>query len=122
MLLFQNTFVVIAILTIITISMIVPILLRRKKMRISWWDYCFPYLGVPLWFGLREIGVGDEVSISNFLVEMFCILLASEVSSWIRFGITFMHSNLMKSISFFLTFMPMIMAIFVRMVMPELPG
>jgi len=122
MLLFQNTFVVIALLTVITISMIVPILLSRNKMKVSWWDYCFPYLGAPLWFILREFDVGGAISISNLLVEMFCVLLASEAASWIRYGLTFTSSKVFRSISFFLTFLPIIMAVFIRLVMPELPA
>lgn len=102
--------------------MIVPILLCRKKVKITWWDYTFPYLGAPLWFGLREIGFGDTVTISNLLVELFLVLLVSEAASWIRYGLTFSRLKVMETISFVLTFMPIVMALFIRWVMPELPA
>jgi len=102
--------------------MIVPILLCRKRIKVTWWDYCFPYLGVPLWFILREIGFGDIVTISNLLVEMFLVLLASEAASWIRYGLSFAQSRLWERVSFVLTFLPIATAIFVRWAMPELPA
>ncbi len=102
--------------------MIVPIVLCSKKVKITWWDYCFPYLGVPLWFFLRELGFGSDVSVSNLLVELFIVLFTSEAASWIRYGLTFTQSEFLKILSFFLTLMPMIIALFLRWVMPELPG
>ncbi|MEN8189085.1 MAG: hypothetical protein ABFS19_04510 [Thermodesulfobacteriota bacterium] len=122
MFLFQKTFDIIAILTIITISMIIPILFSRNKVKFIWWDYVFPYLGVPFWFLLRELGVGDVVSSSNFLVEMFCILMASAAAPWIRFGLTFINSKSIPKLSLALTFLPLVVALLVRMVIPELPS
>lgn len=102
--------------------MIVPILLCRKRVKVTWWDYCFPYLGAPLWFILREIGFGDAVTISNLLVEMFLVLMVSELASWIRYGLSFVQSRFWERVTFVLTFSPIATAIFVRWVMPELPA
>ncbi len=122
MLLFQKTFDIIAILTVITLSMLIPILFSRGKIKFIWWDYCFPYLGVPLWFVLQALDIGSTITTNNFLVEMFCILLASVATPWIRFGLTFINSNLIPKLSFSLTFFPLVVAIFVRLIMPELPA
>lgn len=110
------------ILIVITISVIIPIMMTKKRVKVTLWDYCFPYLGVPLWFLLRELGIGSVVNSSNFMVEMFCILVISVAVPWIRFGLTFSESQLVKKISLFLTLLPFIVAIFVRLVMPELPS
>ncbi len=122
MFLFQKTFDIIAILTVITISMILPIMFSRKRRKIIWWDYCYPYLGVPLWYLLREFGVGDEVSTSNFMVEMFCILMCSASAPWFRFGLTYVKGRLVSWISFILSFFPLAVAVGVRMIMPVLPA
>ena len=122
MLLFQKTFDIIAILTVITISTVVSLMYSKKKMKITWWDYAFPYLGVPFWFILRECGVGDEVSSSNFMVEMFVILMCSASAPWFRFALTFVRGRIMGLISILLTISPLAVAVFVRLVMPVLPS
>jgi hypothetical protein len=122
MLLFQKTFDIIAILTVITISTVVSVLYCKKKMNITWWDYTFPYLGVPFWFILRECGVGDEVSSSNFMVEMFVILMCSASAPWFRFILTFVKGRFIRVLSFLLTVSPLVVAVFVRLVMPVLPS
>lgn len=122
MLLFQKTFDIIAILTVITISSVVSLMLGKKNMKITWWDYTFPYLGVPFWYILRECGLGDEVSSSNFLVEMFAILLCSVSAPWIRFALTFIQGRGVGLISACLTVLPLAVAALVRMVTPVLPS
>lgn len=124
MLLFQKTFDIIAILTVITISSVVSLMLGKKNRKISWWDYAFPYLGVPFWYILRECGIGGEVSSSNFMVEMFAILLCSVSAPWIRFALTFVRgrSRVMGLISILLTVSPLAVAAFVRLVTPVLPA
>ncbi len=122
MFLFQKIFDIIAILTVVTISMILPIMFSREKRKIIWWDYCFPYLGVPLWFLLREFGVGDGVSTSNFLVEMFSILVCSVSAPWLRFALTYSKGQVVALISFILTLSPLAVATGVRLIMPVLPS
>ena len=122
MLLFQKTFDVIAILAVITLSTVVSLMYSKKKMNITWWDYLFPYLGVPFWFILRECGVGGEASSSNFMVEMFAILLCSVSTPWLRFALTFIRGRVVGLISIFLTVAPLAVAAFVRLVTPVLPS
>ena len=122
MLLFQKTFDIIAILTVITISTVVSLMYSKKKMKITWWDYAFPYLGVPFWFILRECDVGDEASSSNFMVEMFAILLCSVSAPWLRFALTFVRGRVAGVISMLLTVSPLAVAAFVRLVTPVLPS
>lgn len=124
MLLFQKTFDVIAILTVITLSTVISLMLGKKNRKITWWDYAFPYLGVPFWFVLRECGVGGEATSSNFMVEMFAILLCSVSAPWIRFALSFIRSRsrVVSMISILLTVSPLVVAAFVRMVTPVLPS
>lgn len=122
MFLFQKTFDIIAILTVITLSTVVSLMYSKKKMKITWWDYAFPYLGVPFWYILRECGVGGEVSSSNFMVEMFAILLCSVSAPWFRFALTFVRGRIVGLISMLLTVSPMAVAAFVRLVTPVLPS
>lgn len=122
--LFQKTFDIIAILTVITISSVVSLMMSKKTIKITWWDYAFPYLGVPFWYILRECGVGGEVSSSNFMVEMFAILLCSVSAPWIRFTLTFVkdRSRFVGLMSTLLTVSPLAVAAFVRLVTPVLPS
>ena len=122
MLLFQKTFDIIAILTVITISSVISLMLSKKNIKITWWDYAFPYLGVPFWYILRECGVGGEVSSSNFLVEMFAILLCSVSAPWIRLALTFVRGRIMGLISILMKVSPLAVAALVRWVTPVLPS
>ncbi len=122
MFLFQKTFDIIAILTVITLSTVISLLYSKKKMKITWWDYAFPYLGVPFWFILRECGVGNEATSSNFMVEMFAILLCSISAPWLRFSLTFVKGRVVGLISMLLTVSPLAVAAFVRLVTPVLPS
>ena len=122
MLLFQKTFDILAILTVITISTVISLMLSKKNLKITWWDYAFPYLGVPFWFILRELGIGGEASSSNFMVEMFAILLCSASAPWFRFALTYVRGRLVAWISFILTLSPLAVAAGVRLIMPVLPS
>jgi hypothetical protein len=121
-LLFQKTFDIIAILTVITISSVVSLMISKKSTKITWWDYAFPYLGVPFWYILRECGVGGEISSSNFMVEMFAILLCSVSAPWIRLALTFIKGRAVGLISILLTVSPLAVAALMRWVTPVLPS
>jgi hypothetical protein len=121
-LLFQKTFDIIAIFTVITLSTVISLMLSKKNMKTTWWDYAFPYLGVPFWFILRESGMGGEVSSSNFMVEMFAILVCSVSAPWVRFGLTYVKGRFAAWISILLTISPLAVAAFVRLVTPVLPS
>ena len=122
MFIFQKTFDIIAILTVITLSTVVSLMYSKKAMKITWWDYSFPYLGVPFWYLLRGCGVGGRVSSSNFMVEMFAILLCSISAPWLRFALTFVKSRIVSLVSILLTVSPLAVAAFVRWVTPVLPS
>ncbi len=122
MFIFQETFDIIAILTVITLSTVVSLMYSKKKRKTTWWDYAFPYLGVPFWFILRECGIGGKASSSNFMVEMFVILLCSISAPWLRFALTFVRGRVTGLISILLTVSPLAVAAFVRLVTPVLPS
>ncbi len=109
------------ILSLVAVSVVTPLILSREKYRITWWDYAFPILGVPLWYVLQAVGIGDGVSMTNFILELFLILVVSISIPWIRFVLTFSNAGVVSNISFLLTFFPLIVAISLRLTVPLLP-
>ena len=86
-----------------------------------WWDYLFPFLGVPVWLILHALNVGEGVSGANFVVEMFWIFLASLSVPWIRVLLRYKENQFTYITSIFLTFIPIILTIYLRLTMPILP-
>jgi len=112
---------VVFIFSIVVVSTVTPLILSRQKYRITWWDYTFPVIGVPLWYVLQGFHVGDKVSMTNFIIELFLILLVSITVPWIRFVMTFARAKFVSTISFFLTFLPVVVTIGLRFTVPLLP-
>ncbi len=108
-------------LSIIVVAAVTPLIFIKKKYRITWWDYTFPILGVPFWLILQAFEVGDKVSMTNFIIELFMILVVSISIPWIRFVMSFAKASYVSTISFFLTLSPVVMAICLRLTMPLLP-
>lgn len=85
------------------------------------WDYIYPVLGIPLWMFLYASGFGDMVGATNFLYETFFIFIASVIIPWIRFIISFVRYKYIAVFSLMLTFIPVVLAIALRTLMPCLP-
>lgn len=109
------------VLMVITISAVSSAMLSRQRARVTWWDYIYPFLGVALWFVLKEYGAGERVSGSNFLVEIFIISMASATIPWIRFAMTFIKAGFFTYISLIMTLVPAALSLLLRFIMPELP-
>ncbi len=117
----SSVFHVTLIIGIIAICAVFPVLLSRRRSKIIWWDYAYPFLGALLWFILKSFDVGGKISMSNFLIEMFLILLVSIAVPWLRFAMTFAKAGIFSAISFFLTFLPIAVTIGLRLTVPLLP-
>lgn len=107
-------------LILIGVSLIPPII-GRKRYRVTWWDFVFPFLGAPLWFILTAIGVGNEVSSTNFAFEIFLIMLSSAMVPWIRYYLAYSRAWYVPFISFYITFLPVTFTVCLRMFLPLLP-
>lgn len=102
---------------LIAASAIYPTVALRKRQQTTWWDYVYPFTGVAAWFSL---GVGLTASLSNFVVEVFWIAALSALLPWVRW----LLSNTPKGVTklpLLLTFLPILTAVVVRLLMPTLP-
>ena len=96
-------------------------IIGRKKVRWYIWDFGVPVYAISLWFFLVMNKVGTTATLSNFVVEVFLIFIASFASPWLRF--VFPGKSTKKSLqsSFIFLLLPIIATIFVRLLMPSLP-
>jgi hypothetical protein len=106
---------------LIAVGAAFPMNAMRKRQHMSWWDYICPFTGVVVWFPLSMLDVGSAVSLSNFVVEVFCIVLVSAALPWIRWVSSHFEKDGFKKVSFILTFLPIIVAVIIRLTMPTLP-
>ena len=98
---------------------IYPTIAFRKRQRTTWWDYVYPFTGVAAWFPLS--GVGSTASLSNFVVEVFWIAILSVLLPWRRWLLSRTERDQIKTLSFLLTFLPILAAVVMRLTMPTLP-
>ena len=100
----------------------IPPAISKNRYRVTWWDYVYPFIGMPLWFLLWWLDVGDGVSTTNFAFEVFCILILSVAVPWSRYYLAYAASKAAAVISFSLTFLPIIVTFFFRFCIPKLPS
>ncbi len=112
---------IVFVFSVIVVSTITPLILSRHKFKAIWWDYIFPFLGIPMWFIMQAFDAGSRISKSNFIVEIFIVLMFSITAPWLRFAITYMRAGFARYISFLLTLIPVAATILLRLVMPSLP-
>ena len=98
---------------------IYPTVALRKRQRTTWWDYVYPFTGVAAWFPL--LGFGSTATLSNFVVEVFCIAVLSALPPWVRWLLSRTEKDQIKKLSFLLTFLPILAAVVMRLTMPTLP-
>jgi hypothetical protein len=106
------------------VSMVPPVITKTRYW-VTWWDYVYPFVGMPLWFFLwfllSWLKVGPGVSTTNFAFEVFCILILSVTAPWMRYYLAFAKSKASRVISLSLTFVPIIVTVLFRFYMPLLP-
>jgi len=71
------------------------------------------------WFLIS--GVGSTVSLTNFVVEVFWNAVLSALSPWLRWILLKIDTKPVKTFSLFLTFLPILAALLMRLTMPALP-
>ena len=104
---------------LITAIAIYPMLTLQKRQRTTLWDYVYPLSGVAAWFVLS--GVGSTPSLSNFVVEVFCIFILSALLPWVRLLLPRAEKYQIGTLSFLLTFLPIVASVTMRLTMPTLP-
>ncbi len=100
---------------------IIPPIIGKKRYWITWWDYVFPFLGMPLWLILLAVGVGDDISTTNFVFEMFFIMILSVMVPWFRYYLAYSKARFIPALSFLITFLPILVTIALRFFVPLLP-
>lgn len=105
----------------LTVVSMVPPVITKARYWVTWWDYVYPFIGMPLWFLLWWLKVGEGVSTTNFAFEVFCILILSVAMPWMRYYLAYAKSRAAAVLSFCLTFVPIIVTFFFRFCMPLLP-
>ena len=107
-------------LMLTAVSMVPPVITKTRYW-VTWWDYVYPFVGMPLWFFLWWLKVGEDVSTTNFAFEVFCILILSVTAPWLRYYLAYAKSRAIAVISFCLTFVPIVVTVFFRFCMPLFP-
>ena len=108
-------------LLLLGVLALLPVLLMRKRQPATWWDYTSPFLGLPLWFALIAARIGAVATLSNFVVEVLGVILASIAAAWLRWGLSFAPVKPWRAVSLGLTLAPLAAAVILRMAMPSLP-
>jgi len=106
---------------VIAVAAIAPTVMLRKRQRTAWWDYAYPFTGVAAWFPLGMFNVGSTASLSNFVVEVFWIVVVSAGIPWVRWILSQFQRKQLKAWSFALTFLPIVVATVIRLTMSTLP-
>jgi hypothetical protein len=98
-----------------------PVRLSRKFIRIHWWDYALPAIGLPVWIFLAFAEVGKTASLSNMVIEVIIVLAISVIIPWARYLILYSNRNFASVIYQIMYLIPFIATIIVRLYMPTLP-
>lgn len=85
------------------------------------WNYVFPVAGFASWMILYASGAGDMVGATNFLYETFLVFTVSVCLPWIRFLLSYFRNKYIAVFSLVLTFIPVVLAVALRLLMPCLP-
>jgi hypothetical protein len=98
-----------------------PVRLSRKFIKIHWWDYALPAIGLPVWIFLTFAEVGQTASLSNMVIEVIIVLAISVIIPWARFMILYSNKNFALVIYQIMYLIPIVATFLVRMYMPTLP-
>ena len=106
---------------LIAVVAVPPTVMIRRHQRTTWWDYTYPFLGVAAWLPLGMSNVGSTVSLSNFIVELFWVAVISVAVPWARWILSRFQREKLNAWSLVLTFLPILVAVVIRLTMPTLP-
>ena len=97
-----------------------PLRLSRRFIKIHWWDYALPAIGLPVWIFLIFAEVGETASLSNLVIEVITVLGISVVIPWARFMILYSNKNFSVIIYHLMYLIPLVATLLIRMYMPTL--
>jgi len=98
-----------------------PVRLSRKFIKIHWWDYALPAIGLPVWIFLTFAEIGKTASLSNMVIEVIIVLGISVVIPWARYAILYSKKKFAAIVYKFMYLIPFVATLLVRMYMPTLP-
>ena len=98
-----------------------PVRLSRKFIKIHWWDYALPAIGLPVWLFLTFAEIGNTASLSNMVIEIIIVLGISVIIPWARYMILYSKKNFAAVIYHIMYLIPFAATVLVRMYMPTLP-
>ena len=98
-----------------------PTKMSRKYVKIRWWDYALPVVGLPIWILLTVADIGQTPSLSNLVMEGFWITVASILMPWIRYVVLRFQPRYGPLVFHILYAVPGLTAVLLRMHMPTLP-
>ena len=98
-----------------------PVRLSRKFIKIHWWDYALPAIGLPVWIFLTFAEIGETASLSNMVIEVIIVLGISVVIPWARYMILHLNKNFALVIYQIMYLIPLVATLLVRLYMPTLP-
>jgi len=98
-----------------------PVRLSRKFIKIHWWDYALPAIGLPVWLFLTVAKIGNTASLSNMVIEIIMVLGISVIVPWARYIILYSKKDFAAVIYQIMYLIPFAVALLVRMYMPTLP-
>ena len=91
--------------------------------RVKWYrrDYGVAAYGFIVWILLLMLNIGSTASLSNFVIEVFWIFIASIASPWIRVVFPGKDEKNSKLSSVLCLLLPIVVAIVLRLSVPTLP-
>jgi hypothetical protein len=95
--------------------------LTKKYKPLYRWDYIYPFTGIPFWFVLVVLRIGQTATLTNYLYEVFLITAFSAVVPWMIFCASKFNLNSSKILTRALTFLPIIFTLALRLLMSPLP-
>ncbi len=105
----------------LSVVALVPPVITKTRYKITWWDYVYPLLTMPLWLALWKLHIGDDVSTTNFAFEVFFLLILSVATPWIRYYLAYSQAKIIGYLSIALTFLPIVTTFIMRLTIPLLP-
>lgn len=100
---------------------LIPPFITKTRYWVTWWDYVYPLLTMPIWFGLWKLHIGGEISTTNFAFEVFFLLILSVAIPWIRYYLAFSQAKMVACLSYALTLLPIAATFILRLTVPNLP-
>ena len=98
-----------------------PTKMSRKYIKIRWWDYTLPAIGLPIWILLTVAEIGETASLSNLVIEGFWVLVASILTPYIRYVVLRIQFRYRSLLFHCLYASPGLTAVLLRLYMPTLP-